>query len=197
MQKPAIPKEKKGNKYSAQLFKELFIKELKYMYSAEKQALKFLQRAQKAASTRYLKACFKGHSEASLEQVRRIEKAFDLLNEKRTARSCSELNDLVKEAIQTIKLTKKNTLSRDLGLIALAQKIEQFEIKKYNSLINLANELGEIELNNLLEETLLEEQEAGEAFNAVMQDTQIDEMFKTDLIVDEGPEEESEILEAV
>ena len=185
---------KENEEYSASTFDQLFVDALMCMFWAEKQQLVLLRRAEKAASTKYLKASFKGHLLATVNQVNRISEMFKLIDRKPRSRKCYEMEALTIEIRAVIKATEKNTLSRDMGLILLAKKIEHLEIKKYNKLINIANDLGNFSLVNLLDECLVEEQEAEETFSAVMEDTQRDEMFKID-----GQEEnaEEEILEAV
>jgi len=161
-------------------FKELFVRELKLMYWSEKQQLKVLHRLAKASSTKYLKACFNGHLRATRSHVNRLEKIFFLLNENNVSKRCTEIDALISEAAAVTKNTARKTLLRDLALIELAKKMESLEFVKYNRLINSSNELGNFEVTLLLEETLIEEQEAKETFEAVMEDTLMDEMFSTE-----------------
>jgi len=178
-------------------FRDQFMQELKCIYWSEKQLLKFLYRAGKASSTSYLRASFKGHCMATQEHLTRLERIFELLDEKKFARACDEMEFLIYDARNVIRTTEKNTLARDAGLIIVTQKIESAEIKKYNQLINLANELGNLELIHLLEETLVEELEAEETFEAVLEDTLKDELFKTVNPEQVDFPEEVEELEAV
>jgi len=184
-------------KFPANFFRPTFAKELRCMYWSEKKLIGFLSKAERAASTKYLKACFKGHKLATLEQIKRIEQIFEIIDEKPFGRTCHEISALIHEGQQILKATEKNTLSRDMGLITLTQKIEHLEAKKYDSLINLGNELGSFKIIFLLEATLIEEQEAEEAFGAVLEDTLDDEKFKIKLPDNFDKEEEIEHLQAV
>ncbi len=178
-------------------FEREFIKELKSMYWCEKQVSVLLRKMQRATSTLYLKASFKGHYNATQEHIARIEKIFNLLSKNKSSAKCAELESFILEVKAAINTTEKRTLDRELALIAVSQKIEEFEIRKYNRLISLANELGNFKCILLLEQTLIEEQEAEETFAAVMEDTLRDELFIHVNLNAEEEEEEQEELEAV
>lgn len=167
------------------------------MYWSEKVLMKFLARAERAASTAYAKACFKGHRAATSEQVKRLQHIFMIFDVKPSGKTSPEFEGLVSEGLQILKATEKNSLSRDLGLLQIIQKVEHLEVKKYNSLINLANDLGNFEIIVYLEKTISEEQEAEETFAAIMEDTLNDEKFKINVIENVDEEEELEHLEAV
>ena len=58
---------------------DLYVNELKELYSAEKQILKALPRMAKAASHPELRQAFQEHVAVTEEQVRRLETIFDEL----------------------------------------------------------------------------------------------------------------------
>lgn len=190
----SVNKKERASSYM-KFFRASFVKEVRAMYWSEKYLIKFLARAERAASTGYAKACFKGHKAATSEQIKRLQQIFVMLDIKPSGKTCPEVEGLVKEVLQILKSTDKNSLSRDMGLLTTIQKIEHLEIKKYNNLINIANDLGDYDIIVLLEKTIHEEQEAGETFAAIMEDTLNDERFKIKMI--ETDEEELEHLEAV
>lgn len=160
--------------------RQIFVRELKHLYWSEKQQLKLLEKAMRAASTRYLKAACKGHFSATFAQVTRLEKIFHVLNEKPMARFCGGSESLITEALQAIRITEKNSFFRDCCLIVIFKSIERYEIRCYNQLIALATALDNEELILILRETLTEEQEAEETFEMIMEDTLNDDRFKTD-----------------
>jgi ferritin-like metal-binding protein YciE len=59
--------------------RELFVDELKDLYSAENQILKALPKMVKAATSKELKAGFQEHLEQTKEHVTRLEKIFKRL----------------------------------------------------------------------------------------------------------------------
>ena len=162
------------------LLKKTFIQQLKNVYWIEKNLLKVLPKLAKAATTKYLKASFKGHLIATQDHIKRLEEAFTILNEKAGSKKCDEMEGILLEATGVLKSTEKNTLERDLALISAAQNIEHYEIDVYGKLTRISESLGEFSVTLLLEETLTEEKEAEETFNAVKDDTINDDVFKTD-----------------
>jgi ferritin-like metal-binding protein YciE len=94
--------------------------------------------------------------------VTRIEQAFSLLRKKAEAKECPALNGIVEEGEEIIDETEDNTAQRDVGLIFAGQKAEHYEIATYGALIQLAKDMGESEVAQLLGQTLAEEKKADE-----------------------------------
>ena len=149
------------------LLKELFVAELKDIYWAEKHLLKALPKMAKAATSDELRQSFIDHLEATKEHVSRLEEAFGLLGEKAQAKKCEAMAGLTKEGDGIIEDTEKGTLTRDVGLIMAAQKVEHYEIATYGSLAQLAKTLGKNAIAALMIETLNEEKEADELLTSI------------------------------
>ncbi|MGI8584097.1 MAG: ferritin-like domain-containing protein, partial [Chitinophagaceae bacterium] len=66
-----------------------------------------------------------------------------------------------------IEDTEKGTLTRDVGLIMAAQKVEHYEIATYGSLAQLAKTLGKNDLADLMVKTLEEEKEADQLLTGI------------------------------
>ena len=150
----------KSSQEQSTMLEELFLEELKDIYWAEKHLLKALPKMQKAATSEELKQSFADHLEVTREQVTRLEEAFELLDEKAQGKKCEAMDGLTKEAEGIIEDTEAGTLTRDVGLIMAAQKVEHYEIATYGSLAQLAKTLGKTELADLMVQTLEEEKEA-------------------------------------
>jgi ferritin-like metal-binding protein YciE len=150
----------KSSQEQSTMLEELFLEELKDIYWAEKHLLKALPKMQKAATSEELKQSFADHLEVTREQVTRLEKAFELLDEKAQGKKCEAMDGLTKEAEGIIEDTEAGTLTRDVGLIMAAQKVEHYEIATYGSLAQLAKTLGKTDLAELMVQTLEEEKEA-------------------------------------
>lgn len=144
------------------MLQELFLDELKDIYWAEKHLLKALPKMEKAATSEELKQSFADHLEVTREQVNRLERAFEMLDKKAQGKKCEAMDGLTKEADSIIEDTEKGTMTRDVGLIMAAQKVEHYEIATYGSLSQLAKTLGNNELADLMGQTLEEEKEADE-----------------------------------
>ncbi len=164
--KTAKPEMAKGNetspvkKVTDSMLAGFFKDELKDIYWAEKHLVKTLPKMQKAASTQKLKAAFTDHLEITKTHVTRLEKVFELLNQKPQAKKCEAMMGITKEGEGIIAETKKGTATRDVGLILAAQKVEHYEIATYGGLAQLASTLGNKDITDILQSILFEEKEA-------------------------------------
>lgn len=139
--------------------KEFFSDSLKDIYWAEKHLTKALPKMQKAATTEELKQAIGDHLVQTEEHVGRLEEVFGLLEMKPQAKKCEAMEGLVKEGESIIEETEKGTMTRDVGIIMAAQKVEHYEIATYGGLAQLATVLGEEEIADLLNQTLEEEKQ--------------------------------------
>ena len=149
------------------LLLELFLDELKDIYWAEKHLLKALPKMAKASTSDELNKAFNDHLETTRGHVTRLEEAFELLGEKAQAKKCEAMAGLTKEGDSIIEDTEKGTLTRDVGLIMAAQKVEHYEIATYGSLAQLAKTLGKNDIADLMNETLNEEKDADELLTSI------------------------------
>ena len=149
------------------MLEELFLEQLKDIYWAEKHLLKALPKMEKAATSGELKQSFADHLEVTREQVERLEQAFGMLDKKAQGKKCEAMDGLTKEAESVIEDTEKGTMTRDVGLIMAAQKVEHYEIATYGSLAQLAKTLGKNELADLMGQTLEEEKEADQLLTSI------------------------------
>ena len=139
--------------------KELFVEELKDIYSAEKQLTKALPKMAKAATSEELADAFQNHLAQTEEQIGRVEQVFELLEITPPAKKCEGMAGLIQEGQQAMEDTDDGTATRDAALIIAAQKVEHYEIASYGSLVQLAKTIGLDEAVNILQTTLEEEKE--------------------------------------
>ena len=135
---------------------DLFVHELKDIYSAEKQLLRALPKMAKAASSENLKAGFEEHLEQTRGQVERLEEIFSSLEVGTRGPKCEAMEGLIEEGASLMEEDAEPAVM-DAGLIAAAQKVEHYEIASYGTLVTFARRLGHEEAANLLEQTLEEE----------------------------------------
>ena len=147
--------------------KELFIDELKDIYWAEKHLVKNMPKMAKAATSEELRTAFETHLQETEGQVNRLEQAFELLEKKAIGKKCEAMDGLVEEGKSIIEDTEDGTLTRDVGLISAAQKIEHYEIASYGTLRTLANVLGLTEVADLLNQTLEEEKKTDDLLTQI------------------------------
>ncbi|MGB8987024.1 MAG: ferritin-like domain-containing protein [Candidatus Sulfotelmatobacter sp.] len=141
--------------------KELYVEELKDLFSAENQLTKALPKMAKAASSDELRQGFEEHLEQTRGHVERLQQIFEQLGEKATGKKCLGMEGLIKEGAETIGEDFEDAMM-DAALISAAQRVEHYEIAGYGSVIAYAELLGESEQSSLLKETLEEEKETDE-----------------------------------
>jgi ferritin-like metal-binding protein YciE len=137
--------------------KDLFVEELRDLYSAEKQIIKALPKMQKAANSDQLKAAFAEHLEQTKGHVARLEQIFQTLGEKPTGKTCKAMEGLVEEGSEMIA-EKAEPAVKDAGLISAAQRVEHYEIAGYGTARTFAEHLKMDDAARLLQETLNEEE---------------------------------------
>jgi len=138
--------------------RELLTEELKDTYSAEKQALRCMQKALKSATASALKDGIQLHIEQTHGQIERLEQAMEKMEMKPGRKVCEAMRGLVEEAQSSIEEQDKGPIM-DLVIVAGMQRIEHYEISAYGTNVALADALGEKEVSKLLNETLKEEKE--------------------------------------
>jgi ferritin-like metal-binding protein YciE len=139
--------------------RDLFIEELRDLYSAETQLVKALPKMAEAASDANLKQAFTNHLEQTEGHVARLEEIFQAIDETPSGETCQAMEGLIKEGSQMIK-AKGDSVVIDSGIIGAAQRVEHYEMAGYGTAHSLAERLGEQEAATLLQETLDEESEA-------------------------------------
>jgi len=141
------------------LLEKFFMDQLKDIYYAEQQLIKAIPKMEAAATTEELKEAFNDHLHQTQKHVTRLEKAFSLMGSKAEGKKCDAIEGIIKEAGSIIEETKAGTMTRDAALIIAAQKVEHYEIATYGGLVQLAITIGQHQVSELLDKTLLEEEE--------------------------------------
>jgi ferritin-like metal-binding protein YciE len=136
--------------------KDLFVLELKDLYSAERQIIKALPKMAKAADNKELAGGFQKHLEQTKEHAARLEKILGNLDETTRGPKCKGMEGLLKEGAEMIEEEADEEV-RDAGLISAAQRVEHYEIAGYGCARTYANLLGEREAAKILQMTLNEE----------------------------------------
>jgi ferritin-like metal-binding protein YciE len=139
--------------------RQLYVDELKDLYSAETQMVKTLPKLAKASSNAQLRQAFESHLRETSEQVSRLEQIFDTLEESPTGRKCLGMEGLVKEGSETMQEDYREAVM-DAALISAAQRVEHYEIAGYGTVRAFAELLGENEHSSLIGQTLEEEKQA-------------------------------------
>lgn len=139
--------------------KDLYLQELKDIYSAETMILKALPKLAKAASSPRLQEAFQEHLEETKMQVERLNRIFDHMGVPIKGRHCAGMEGIIHEGEEFLN-TQADPTVKDAALIAAAQKVEHYEISSYGTARTYARMLGDDEAAGLLDETLNEEKKA-------------------------------------
>ena len=140
--------------------RDLYISELKDLYSAETQLLKALPKMAKAASTPELREAFTSHLKETEGHVTRLDTIFSKLEVSPRGKKCQAMEGLVKEGKAALEEWDEDTTVRDAALISAAQRVEHYEMAGYGCVRTFAKLLGEHEAVQLLQQTLDEEGQA-------------------------------------
>lgn len=138
---------------------QFFIDALKDIYYAESAIADALEKMEAAATTEELKEAFEDHQLQTKKHISRLEKVFKLIDEKPEKKECKAIVGIIKEGEEIIKSTEEGSMTRDVGLIIAAQKVEHYEIATYGGLAQLAITMGHDKAADLLERTLQEEED--------------------------------------
>ena len=138
--------------------RDVYIEQLKDLYSAETQLIKALPKMAKAAHAPDLVQGFEDHLEQTKEHAARLEHILSALDEKPTGKTCKAMQGLVNEGSEAISENASPAV-KDAALIAAAQRVEHYEIAGYGCVLEYASLLGDKQGAKLLKTTLTEEEE--------------------------------------
>lgn len=144
-----------------------FTDSLKDIYWAEKHLTKALPKMQKAATTEELKSAIEVHLSQTEEHISRLEQVFEIIGKKAQAKKCDAMEGLVKEGESIVEETEDGSMTRDVGIIMAAQKVEHYEIATYGGLVQLAKVMGLDDAANILQQTLEEEKQTDEGLTDI------------------------------
>lgn len=151
---------------SADNLREALVEEIRDLYNAEKQLVKALPKMAKGAESDELREAFETHLEETEGQVTRLERVFELLDEKPRGKHCAGMAGIVEEGSEKLQEDMEGSVL-DAALIAAAQKVEHYEISAYGTAIAWAEALGLNDVVSVLNETLEEEKAADEKLSAL------------------------------
>lgn len=136
--------------------KDLYVDELKDLYSAEKQLVKGLTKMAKAANDPELQQAFRTHLKETTQHIERLEQICQELGVSPRGKKCVGMEGLIEEGNELIKEGPDPEVL-DAGLISKAQHIEHYEMAGYGTVRTYARTLGFESQAELLQQTLDEE----------------------------------------
>jgi ferritin-like metal-binding protein YciE len=137
---------------------ELYIHELNDMLSAEQQLVDALQEQAEATSNPQLKKAFESHRAQTQKQVERLQSCFEEIGEEPEGEECKGIKGLIEEFKSFVEEQDPSPDILDHFACGAAAKVEQYEIKGYESLIELAESMDHDQAVKLLNQSLKEEE---------------------------------------
>lgn len=145
---------------------QLFVKELRDLYDAETQITDALPKMIEAAHHSELKDALQEHLQITKNQISRLDRIFQMLNQDPSGETCKGMKGLLKEGDE-IASADGDPSTIDAGIITAAQRVEHYEMAGYGTVRTYAELLGQNEMARLLQETLDEEKEADETLSDI------------------------------
>lgn len=136
--------------------KDLYIAQLKDMYSAEKQLIVALPKMAKASTNKELSKAFETHLAETEVHLERLRDIFHALGANPGNHVCKAMEGLIEEGKEATQEDGDPDVI-DAAIIAAAQRIEHYEMAGYGCIRTYARMLGEDTALELLQLTLNEE----------------------------------------
>lgn len=136
--------------------KDLYIEQLRDLYSAETQLCEALPKMAAAATNPELKRSFEQHLEETKQQREDVEKLIRAEGEDPKGHECKAMKGLIAEGVELMKEDADPDVM-DAGLIAASQRIEHYEIAGYGTVRTYAKQLGDASAAFVLDRIAKEE----------------------------------------
>jgi len=145
---------------------DLFHDTLKDIYYAERQILKALPKMARGAQSGQLREAFEKHRDQTETHVERLQQVFEIIGKTPRGKTCPAIDGIIEEG-EEVMASFKGSPALDAGLIAAAQAVEHYEIARYGTLRQWAQDLGLRDAAKLLDQTLSEEARTDELLTEI------------------------------
>lgn len=144
-----------------QHLQDLYIQQLRDLYSAEDQLCEALPKMAEAASNDALRAGFEEHLQQTRRQREDVGRLIEALGEDPEGHECKGMKGLIEEGEELIEEgDEADPDVLDAGLIAAAQRVEHYEMAGYGTVCAYAETLGRHDDVRVLKNILDEESKA-------------------------------------
>ena len=140
---------------------QLYVQQLRDLFSAETQLCDALQIMAKAATHKDLREAFEVHLEQSRQQRHRIDQILESIGEAPTDTVCTPMEGMIAASNEMIREAAQESI-RDAGLIAMAQRITHYEAAAYSTVVGFTHALKRKNDRHPMETSLRESREASE-----------------------------------
>src|SRR5579863_6021601 len=148
---------------------DLYLSELKDLYSAEDQILQALPKVIERTESVELRHALESHLEETRTHVSRLERVFEMHGVEAKKLKCKGMQGILEEGEE---LTDRDAppAVRDAAIIAACQRVEHYEMAGYGTVRTFAAQLGLDRAATVLQETLVEESAADETLTRIARD---------------------------
>jgi ferritin-like metal-binding protein YciE len=140
---------------------DLYLAELKDLYSAEDQIVSALPKIIGKVQSPGLRQALEKHLEETRGHVSRLEQVFEMSGQPAKKQKCKGMEGLLDEGDELIGKDATPAV-RDAAIIAACQRVEHYEMAAYGTVRTYADQLGLNRASTMLQETLDEESAADE-----------------------------------
>jgi len=137
----------------------LLVEELKDILGAERQILDAVPKMIEAATADELKSALRDHLEKTRRHVERVERAFEMLGAEAEEKVCKGMAGLLQEGGEVLRKSMPDAI-RDAAIIGAAQRVEHYEMAAYGVVRSFAQQLGRLDVAQMLQANLDEEGDA-------------------------------------
>ena len=138
---------------------DALIDQIEGLYSAETQLLEALPRVAAGASDPRLREAIEEHLDQTRGHVERLRTIFRDVGANSPTERCEGIAGLLAEGEEAVNAACSGA-AKDGAIIAAVQRIERYEIAAYGIARSLADELGLLDIKDVLSDTLDEEAKA-------------------------------------
>lgn len=151
---------------SMKTIQELMEHTIQDLYSAENQIIDALPDLIDRVQSDQLRQALQMHREQTQQQVQRLEQIAQQMGIDPDGETCMAMQGLVEEAQDLLSQLEEGPVA-DAAIIGAAQKVEHYEIAAYGTARTLAQQAGQDQIADLLQQTLEEEKQTDEKLTSI------------------------------
>lgn len=145
-----------------------FIYEIGAIYDAENRFLEAQQMMHQCCQHSQLKSLLENHIRETEQQIRNLEQVFNTLGQQPNRVNCDAAAGLISDGQRFMLLAADNPKILELGIAAGQAKVEQLEISCYRGLIKVAEQMGQNQVVQLLQQNLQQEEQTAQKIEQCM-----------------------------
>ncbi|HLO88642.1 MAG TPA: DUF892 family protein [Nostocaceae cyanobacterium] len=147
---------------------EKFVYELCAMYDAENCFLEALQIIYQSCENNQLRTVIETHIRETEEQISNLEQVFSILKQPAQRVHCEAAAGLVSDAQKFMLLATDNHKILEQGIVSGQLAVEHLEIACYRCLVHGAQQMGQNQIVDLLQQNLQQEEQTAKKLEQLM-----------------------------